>query len=658
MNVRTPVSDEGARALPLWARAADLLAIALFLLGCYVAAEGGFVARAIGLRIALRSEWRLFAWTAGFVLLRHLFVRQRPLWERLGDGLRRVAHVLAPRAEELWLADRDPAAARSRTWRLRYGAAIVLGFAALTVLMTYPQVLGLDRAVTPDYGDPLLSTWRLAWFAHQLPHDPLHLFDANIFYPERFTLAFSDAMLVPSAMVAPLVWLGVPQLLAYNLLLLSAFALSGATMFVLVRSLTRHTGAALVAGFIFAFLPYRFMHYAHLELQMAQWMPLGLCALHRTFDRGRIRDGVLTGLFIALQTLSSIYYGIFFATFLVPVGAVLWFGAQPAARRRAVKPLAIAVVLSGVLVAPLAVPYFAARKAVGERPTQEIEFYSATPKNYLAAHSRNALLGEVTAKWGAQERELFQGIVVPALAVVALWPPLSTARLAYGAGLAVAFDLSLGFNGVLYPWLHAYALPYRGLRVPARMAILVGFSLAVLAGFAVARLSRRVGSRWAPALVAAALVLVFVEYRSNLTLKEVWKSPPPVYDVLPLDQRTVILELPLIRPDISLEPYYMYFSTFRWRMLVNGYSGFQPDSYAALVELMEDFPDPGSIAELRRRKVEYVIVHGAFYNALDYSRVVRRMDESRHFELVRPFRWEGRETRLYRLLAAERSDES
>jgi hypothetical protein len=465
-------------------------------------------------------------------------------------------------------------------------------------------------------------------------------------------------MLVPSAMIAPLVWLGVPQLLAYNLLLLSAFALSGVAMFVLVRSLTHHTGAALVAGFIFAFLPFRFMHYAHLELQMAQWMPLGLWALHRTIESGRVRDGLLTGLFIALQTLSSIYYGIFFATFLVPVGAVLWFWASPAARRRAVKPLAIAVVVSGVLVAPLAGPYLAARRAVGERPVSEIEFYSATPTNYLAAHSRNALLGGVTSNWGGQERELFQGIVVPALAVVALWPPLSTARLAYGAGLAVAFDLSLGFNGLLYPWLHAYALPYRGLRVPARMAILVGFSLAVLAGFAVARLSRRVGRRWVPALVAAALVLVFVEYRSTLILKEVWRSPPAVYDALPLNERTVILELPLIRPDISLEPYYMYFSTFRWRTLVNGYSGFQPDSYAALVEMMADFPDAASIAELRRRDVEYVIVHGAFYSALDYSRVVRRMDESRHFQLIAPFRWEGRETRLYRLLAAERSDES
>jgi hypothetical protein len=28
-------------------------------------------------------------------------------------------------------------------------------------------------------------------------HEPLHLFDGNIFYPQRFTLAFSDPMILP-----------------------------------------------------------------------------------------------------------------------------------------------------------------------------------------------------------------------------------------------------------------------------------------------------------------------------------------------------------------------------------------------------------------------------------------------------------------------------
>ena len=43
---------------------------------------------------------------------------------------------------------------------------------------------------------------------HQLPRDPLHLFDANIFHPERNTLAFSEHMLPQALMGAPLLWLG------------------------------------------------------------------------------------------------------------------------------------------------------------------------------------------------------------------------------------------------------------------------------------------------------------------------------------------------------------------------------------------------------------------------------------------------------------------
>ena len=186
-------------------------------------------------------------------------------------------------------------------------------------------------------------------------------------------------MLVPSLTVAPLVWLGMPPLLACNLLLLSGFALSGAAMFLLVWSLTRHIPAALLAGFVFAFLPYRFMHYAHLELQMAQWMPLCLWALHRTVNSGRLRDGLLTGLFLALQTLSSWYYGIFLATYLVPVGgsAAGWRdGRASGVRSDRSWPARSSPPFSSL---PFAIPYFEARRTVGERPVEEIKFYSATP---------------------------------------------------------------------------------------------------------------------------------------------------------------------------------------------------------------------------------------------------------------------------------------
>jgi hypothetical protein len=642
--------DRSRCSLPLWARATDLIAIALLGVGVYVSIHGGFVFRTLGVRIALRSGWRVLAWAVVVMAVRHALVRHSPIHRRIVRGLRALA-VPALNYDDLATAAENDGVEKGRTWRRTagYGVAVIALFAALTVLMTYPQVRMLGTGVTPDRGDPLLSTWRLAWFAHELPRDPRHLFDANIFYPERFTLAYSDAMLVPSLTVAPLVWLGVHQLLAYNLLLLSGFALSGAAMFLLVRSLTGHAGAALVAGFVFAFLPYRYMHYAHLELQMAQWMPLALWALHRTFKHGRIRDGLLMGLFFALQTLSSFYYGIFFATYLVPVGIALWAATKKELRWPSVRALAAGAALAGVLIVPFALPYFSARRAVGERPVWEIEFYSAMPRDYITAHPRNALLGGVTTKWGRQERELFQGIAVPVIAAAALWPPLSAARIGYAAGLALAFDCSLGMNGIVYPWLHEHALPYRGLRVPARMAILVGLSLAILVGYAVARLAKRFRGGGAVLTVATALVLVFIEYRPALTLEHVWTAPPPIYQALPSSESTVVLELPLIQPDIALEPTFMYFSTFKWHRLVNGYSGFQPRSYVTLNAAMRSFPDDASIAELRRRGTEFVIVHGAFYTPDEFVRVTSRIGRRPEFEFVSKLQWEGRETRLYRL---------
>src|SRR4051812_3752779 len=153
MDVRTPAADEHARALPLWARAADLLAIALFAVGGYVAADGGFVARVLGIRVALRSEWRLYAWAAAFVLVRHVLVRRRPLPARLVEALRRVARLFGPHPGEPWAVDRDAAAPSTRRRAIANAAGVLVAFAALTALMTWPQVRGLDRAVTPDSGD-------------------------------------------------------------------------------------------------------------------------------------------------------------------------------------------------------------------------------------------------------------------------------------------------------------------------------------------------------------------------------------------------------------------------------------------------------------------------------------------------------------------------
>src|SRR5207302_1060757 len=128
-----------------------------------------------------------------------------------------------------------------------------------------------------------------------------HLFDGNIFYPHARTLAYSDATLLQGALAAPWLLARVNPVLVYNLLLLLGIVSSGLGMFVLVKHLTGNVDAALVSAAIFTLVPYRVEHFMHLELQWTVWMPLALWAVHRLFETGSIRDGVLVGVLLCLQ---------------------------------------------------------------------------------------------------------------------------------------------------------------------------------------------------------------------------------------------------------------------------------------------------------------------------------------------------------------------
>jgi hypothetical protein len=74
----------------------------------------------------------------------------------------------------------------------------------------------------------------------------------------------------------------------------------------------------------------------------------------------------------------------------------------------------------------------------------------------------------------------------------------------------------------------------------------------------------------------------------------------------------------------------MYWSTFHWHSLVNGYSGYEPPDYEKTTTLMKAFPDDEAIARLRHLDVRYVLVHESFYTGDGATallvRTVRRPD--------------------------------
>ena len=76
----------------------------------------------------------------------------------------------------------------------------------LAVLHTWPLATAPGTLSRNDNNDAQLNEWIMAWVAHQLPRAPTHLFDANIFFPARHTLAFSEPLIVPALLGAPVAW--------------------------------------------------------------------------------------------------------------------------------------------------------------------------------------------------------------------------------------------------------------------------------------------------------------------------------------------------------------------------------------------------------------------------------------------------------------------
>ena len=54
-------------------------------------------------------------------------------------------------------------------------------FLLLTVAHTWPLALNPALFSLNGNADAELNEWIMAWVAHQLPRDPSHLFEANIF---------------------------------------------------------------------------------------------------------------------------------------------------------------------------------------------------------------------------------------------------------------------------------------------------------------------------------------------------------------------------------------------------------------------------------------------------------------------------------------------
>ena len=303
---------------------------------------------------------------------------------------------------------------------------ISLCFAVLTLVFAYPvsvhpATLRLDTGIDGDLGWYLLS-----WDTHAFLHRPWAIFDANIYHPSRFTLAYGENIIGLALLAAPVIWLTGSAPMGSTFVSLSACFISGLGAYVLARRLRASVIAAIVAGIIFECAPPHFFRIGQITLAAIGWIPFALASMHAYMEEGRPRDLRLAAACVTLQVLSSGHGAVFIVVSLLLYGLWRWLLGDPIALVRRLLDLGIPGVL---LLLPAALSYLpyryvqattGLRRGLGGNWDQGWQPFLASPSHlhqwlYRVVGATSLVDAEVTLFPG------FAALLLAGVAVVAHW---------------------------------------------------------------------------------------------------------------------------------------------------------------------------------------------------------------------------------------------
>lgn len=346
--------------------------------------------------------------------------------------------------------------ARSRSLQsLRYHLAALLAYLALSLLYLRPTWQNVTTDIPHNPVDPVFNLYILKWGIHQiqlgLSGGETDFWNAPFFFPARQVITYSDHLAGPSAMAAAFTAVFPNPIAAYNLLFLASFVLCGWSTFAVLRWSGLGGAAAFLGGAMYAFSAFRWDQMGHLQVLLAQWIPLTLWTWDRLLaEPGRRRAIVFLSFYVLHVTGGSyLAYMIHF-----PLLAILLVR-LPELRRRgepwsALRVLVPVVLAAGLVLLPLYLPYVRnARERVFERPRLEVRSLGASLVSYVTPSASNVYAGDWSEPWRRGESSLFPGLLASALLLgggLAGWRrhrrrperPLSGGKRAVLAGLAAA----------------------------------------------------------------------------------------------------------------------------------------------------------------------------------------------------------------------------
>jgi hypothetical protein len=201
--------------------------------------------------------------------------------------------------------------------KLKEHVGVLILYTLLTSILTYPVVFKIGKCI-PGGGDAF--HWiRILWYTSvsisnpdltKLTHDYL------MFYPygipaSSFQSAFNQILTYVLSSVIDIHTV-------YTILWLFSFIFGAYGTYLLVKYLTDDRISSFVAGFVFAFSPYHFVHsLGHLGATSIEWIPFCALYLMKVFREGGLRNSFFAGIFFILVAMSDLQYMVFMGIFVM-----------------------------------------------------------------------------------------------------------------------------------------------------------------------------------------------------------------------------------------------------------------------------------------------------------------------------------------------------
>jgi len=542
--------------------------------------------------------------------------------------------------------DAEPAADRTdweapvtvRRIAIEVVIATVVGL-GLAMVVTWPLVTKLGHT-GHDAFDPRFQAWTIDWVQHKLG-SPGSLFDANIFAPERNTLAYSDSLLGIAIPMLPFRWLGVSPIGQLNIALLFSFATTFASGYLFGRVVTRSMVVGALTGVAFAFGPFGSVSSGVIHATAHAGVGVAAAAAWWLADRAReqrplLAPSALLAAALVWQASVSFYPGAYAFGAAIVILAVRWRSLG----KRGWLWAGGALLVAGACTAAMAIPYLEVRndqpgfkRTLADLPPLAADFGATDPRLSIWG----SILG-TGGGWPIYGEPAFPGLFLLVLApigAIAGWREGARRRLAVIAGLALVFvGLALGLGAGPTGWrkyapyrlLFEYVPGWEALRATGRAWVVGLLGVGLLAGLGALAIGRWIAGRfhWRARTVvgvvaAVALLGVLVEGYAPWT-----SANQGTVDVAvsPADQKLAdlapggVLYLPALDQSSPLQEAFtgfrqaenVYGTTAHHRITPNGYSGFFPPSWKRLSREMESLPDAATLDHLRALGIRYVVV--------------------------------------------------